>query len=240
MKPGSTYIGNELDLFEQAANWKKYYGQFLKPYIKGKVLEVGAGIGGTTSHLCTDRVDEWVCLEPDQNLGKNIKNLISEGILPSYCRYMNGTLDTLNNEREFDVILYIDVIEHIKEDGLELKKAASYLKTGGHLLILVPAHQYLFSPFDEAIGHFRRYSRKGLKKIIPKELSIEKTKYLDVFGLLTSFANKLILKQAYPTLKQVLFWDRNIVKLSRLFDPMLGYNFGKSCLLIAKKVQNGK
>jgi hypothetical protein len=40
------YQGNELDLFAKAINWKKYFASFIKPYLQGKVIEVGAGKGG--------------------------------------------------------------------------------------------------------------------------------------------------------------------------------------------------
>ncbi len=46
------YQGKELELFERAENWKRYFASFMSPYIRGDVLEVGAGIGGTTKVLC--------------------------------------------------------------------------------------------------------------------------------------------------------------------------------------------
>ena len=66
------YIGNELDLFENATNWKKYYSKKLKKFIVGNVVEVGAGMGGTTSFLQNSNVQSWICLEPDNNLCKLI------------------------------------------------------------------------------------------------------------------------------------------------------------------------
>ena len=67
------YAGKELDLFAEAWNWKSYYSSFLRPYLEGNVLEVGAGIGGATIFLCDGSQDSWVCLEPDAKLAKRIK-----------------------------------------------------------------------------------------------------------------------------------------------------------------------
>ena len=62
------YPGEELELFEEAKNWKAYMSGMLQPYIRGKVLEVGAGMGETTCYLFTSAVSQWTCLEPDPNL----------------------------------------------------------------------------------------------------------------------------------------------------------------------------
>ena len=64
----SNYIGDELSLFEHAKNWKLYYTDILKYYINGDVVEVGAGLGGTTIFLQNSRVKSWICIEPDSKL----------------------------------------------------------------------------------------------------------------------------------------------------------------------------
>ena len=131
--------------------------------------------------------------------------------------------------------MYIDVIEHIEDDKAELEKASNLLKQGGRIFIIVPAHQYLYSPFDKKIGHYRRYNKKLLKSIIPNYMTIEKLYYLDSVGFFLSLFNKIFLKQSMPTLKQIQFWDKVIIPISKLIDPLFGFNFGKSLLVIAKK-----
>ena len=81
------YIGNELDLFEKATVWKKYYGNFLAPYLKGKILEVGAGIGGTTTELCNGTQEKWICLEPDPDLFAKLEKKIQDHRLPACCSW---------------------------------------------------------------------------------------------------------------------------------------------------------
>src|SRR5919108_2757256 len=161
-----TYIGNELELFGKAKNWKEYYGSFFKPYLKGKVLEVGAGIGATTLSLCNGTQDKWICLEPDFRLANRIELMIKNDQLPDCCKVVIGTLNDIPLTELFDAIIYIDVIEHIEDDKRELGLAAKYLAPNGVFLILVPAHQWLFSPFDRAIGHHRRYNKKMLTAVV--------------------------------------------------------------------------
>jgi hypothetical protein len=229
------YIGNELELFQHAQNWKRYFGGVIGPYIKGSVLEVGAGIGATTQQLCNDTHTKWVCLEPDPRLFGELKSKVDSGQLPPVCEAVKGTTRDLSANHNFDTILYIDVIEHIENDGEELRYATNLLANGGHLVVLVPAHQYLFSPFDKAIGHYRRYNKKMLRSITPPGLRFQRLKYLDSMGLLASMVNKLFLKQKYPTLKQVMFWDKTLVKTSRVIDPLINFQIGKTVIAVWKK-----
>lgn len=227
------YIGNELEIFEHARNWKAYYGSFIKPMLGKQVAEIGAGLGGTTTALCDGTQESWLCVEPDQQLTNEIERKIKEGILPAICKSFTGYSSDV--EKQVDSILYIDVIEHIEDDKAELLQAAKLLKEGGCLFIIVPAHQSLYSPFDKMIGHYRRYSRQSLKEVVPASLEIQKLYYLDSAGYFASLVNKLFLKQTMPTLKQVKFWDRFIVPVSKITDRILGFSFGKSVLLVAKK-----
>src|SRR5438105_44830 len=135
------YIGNELELFEHATVWKKYYGRFLKPLFTGKVLEVGAGIGGTTSELCNGTQEKWVCLEPDPDLFAKLEDKIKDRQLPACCVPVKGTTGDLRPGEKFNAIMYIDVIEHIEKDADELSRAETLLAEGGYLVVLVPAHQ---------------------------------------------------------------------------------------------------
>lgn len=50
--------------------------------------------------------------------------------------------------------------------------------------------QSLFTPFDKAIGHHRRYNRKTLMRATPENLETVETSYLDCVGLLASAGNR--------------------------------------------------
>lgn len=229
------YIGNELELFSKATHWKSYYSRLLKPFVGGDVLEAGAGIGETTPWFLNEQVSSWTCLEPDPALCKRIQSRIEKGDLPGKCRIVNGTTDGLPQTAAFDTILYIDVIEHIEDDRSELQRAAGLLRSGGHLVVLVPAHNFLRSPFDDAIGHFRRYDRKMLRSAAPESLHLQKMSYLDSLGLFASLANKFLLRNAMPTAPQIAFWDNVIVPASTLTDRITFHRVGKTLIAVWKK-----
>ena len=231
----SKYIGNELTIFKEAVNWKKYWYNSINKYISGDLLEVGAGIGINTNLIlqnCQD-VKSIVSIEPDKSLANQImRNLTGE---TSKVTVLNQYLEDLSTDKKFDTIVYIDVIEHIEDDYSELNKAKLYLKEGGILIILVPAYNFLFSPFDEAVGHYRRYNKKMLLKAIPDELSNLNLFYLDSLGVCASLMNKFVLKQSYPSKEQILNYDRIIVPVSIILDKLTFHLFGKSLVGVWKK-----
>jgi len=98
----------------------------------------------------------------------------------------------------FDTILYVDVLEHIEKDYAEVALSARRLKPGGHLIALSPAHCWLYSPFDQAIGHFRRYTKQTFAGLTPPVLEIICLRYLDSVGMLASLGNRLILNRSMP------------------------------------------
>lgn len=224
------YSGGELDLFAKATNWKRYLESMLREYVRGRVLEVGAGIGATTTFLCDGKQDLWICLEPDRRMSIVVQTKIERRELPSCCRSVNGAITDLEHEARFDAILYIDVLEHIADDAEELRMAVSHLAPGGHLIVLGPAHQYLWSPFDAAVGHLRRYKKEELALIAPQQLRLVRMSYLDSLGMLASLVNRFLLRERVPTRAEIALWDRLIVPLSRCMDRLSCYRWGKSVL----------
>ena len=72
MTEDQRYPGLELDLFAMARNWKAYVRHEIGGYIKGHILEVGAGIGQTAKALINGHEESWICLEPDRRLAERI------------------------------------------------------------------------------------------------------------------------------------------------------------------------
>jgi 2-polyprenyl-3-methyl-5-hydroxy-6-metoxy-1,4-benzoquinol methylase len=232
-----SYVGRELELFAHALNWKSYWSGLLGPFLHGDVLEVGAGLGVNTRLLRQAGQSRWVCLEPDRQLLQQFADSLARAPLPAPCELRRGAVADLEAEAQFDTILYVDVLEHIQDDSAELVRAAAHLREGGRLLVLAPAHNWLFSPFDASIGHYRRYNKRSLPSAAKSvaNLRLERLLYLDSCGLLASLCNRLLLRQDMPSLKQILFWDRVLVPVTRALDPLLLRRVGKSILAVWKR-----
>ncbi|MDB5353145.1 MAG: methyltransferase family protein [Planctomycetota bacterium] len=230
-----TYVGRELDLFAEASVWKSHLRRQVGPFLGPEVLEVGAGHGGTTRVFCSPGFTRWVCLEPDASLAARLASAIDAGELPACCSQIVGTLDQMRERAAFDTLLYIDVLEHIEDDRAEILHAAEMLRPGGYLVVLAPAHQWLTSPFDHAVGHFRRYSKASLRAVGPPGLDLVRLAYLDAAGLLASLGNRLVLKRSSPNSRQIKFWDKWLVPVSRVVGPVIRYTVGKSVLGVWRK-----
>lgn len=98
-------------------------------------------------------------------------------------------------ERDADVLLAMDVMEHVPDDFLFASSLLAALKPGGHLLITVPADAALWSAHDEAFGHYRRYTRERLERV---------WRDLPVAPLLVSHA----MARLYPVVRAVRAWNR--------------------------------
>ena len=229
------YEGTELEVFQHATRWKAYFASKIRRYLCGSVLEVGAGMGANTRLLCDGNQTQWTALEPDRDLAEKMRAALAVESLPVPTMVRVGTSSDLSETDRFDTILYVDVLEHIQNDHDELCRARDHLNDRGTLIVLSPAHQWLFTDFDRAIGHHRRYSVRSLKKIVPSGLSLEKLIYLDSVGMLASAANRLLLKSSRPTLGQIRFWDSVLVRTSRFVDPLLAHRVGKSVLGVWRK-----
>jgi SAM-dependent methyltransferase len=229
------YLGEELALFEQARQWKRYWTGLIHPYMRGEILEVGAGTGSTLPYLYRDVYQRWVCLEPDHTLLQQLRSRIQAAGW-AHCTVRQDVLGALPPDELFDAILYIDVLEHIKEDRQEMQQAATHLKPGGNLIILSPAYQWLFSPFDARIGHYRRYTKRSLESLMPAPLAPVMVRHIDSWGMVASLANAMLLRQSLPTPGQLRFWDSVLVPLSRFTDAFMGYQVGKSVLGVWRRI----
>lgn len=234
MQDTFTYPGQELELFREAHNWKKYFSSVIRPFIFGNVLENGAGIGANTILLYTPKANSWLLAEPDEQMAATLSGMIAREELPVNCKVHTGTIDTIHTK--FDTIIYIDVLEHIEADGQELLKASNHLKPGGCLIVLSPAFPGMYSPFDKAIGHYRRYTRRMLRRITPQGTEIAHLRYYDSMGFFAGWVNRILLRQKYPTKKQIQFWDSWMIPVSRVVDKIVLHSFGKAVIGVWKKI----
>lgn len=224
------YVGSELELFAHAINWKRYWGGKIAPFMGDRILEVGAGIGGTTAVLCDEDYDYWLGLEPDGQMVADLQARQQQGAFPACCAFREGTVATLADDEKFDSALYIDVLEHIEDDTEEIEQVAEHIAPGGYIIVLSPAFQFLYSEFDHAIGHYRRYTRSMLRQITPPHFDTCLSIYLDSLGMLLSLGNRIMLRAPTPTLRQIKLWDRIFVPASRLTDRLCLHALGRSVL----------
>lgn len=119
---------------------------------------------------------------------------------------------------KYDFVLLLDVIEHIRQPIEFLKTARFYLKRGGYMIVNVPAIPTLYSRYDVAAGHIRRYTKASLSaELLAAGLVIEIITYwgLSLIPLL------LLRKAALAFTEPEAVIRRGFVPPSVLIDKIL-------------------
>ena len=147
---------------------KEIIDQIIFKFINKKkinILDFGAGSGVNIKML--SKHGKVNIYEPNYKTKKYLKK-----------KYKNKkkfkVLNHVNNNK-FDLIVLADVLEHLKNDKIELSKLEKCLKKRGMILITVPANKFLFSKKDEILGHYRRYNKTEIKNLFKKFKTIKLT-----------------------------------------------------------------
>ncbi len=226
------YIGKELENFSVASLWRNYVMSHFKKYYESKnVLEVGSGVG-SFSELVIKDVNELTILEPDQNFCNFLIDKFKDQ--KKIKKIINGTSHDLNAEK-FDVILHLQVLEHLQDDNEEILRNLNMLKKGGHLLICVPSFMSLYSKFDESIGHYRRYVKDDFLKFNLNNSTITKMFYIDSAGYIIYRLFSIFLNSSNPKKFMVYVWDKFFIPISFFLDKILFNKIGKNLIVIIKK-----
>ncbi len=151
-----------LEALRRARRFNRWMFRSLSPFVGRRVLEAGCGIGNLTEQML-DR-ERLVCVDADpfyvETLGRrygHLENLCVRAMdLTDRSAYAH-----LRGER-LDTVVCCNVLEHIETDRDVLRSFHDALEPGGRAVILVPAHPWLYSACDRALGHFRRYTREEL------------------------------------------------------------------------------
>ena len=221
----------EFAALAEAKNYRRALFNEFDPFLKGEVIEVGAGIGQMTEHLARlPGVTRALAVEPDHRFcAKHRAQFPNHEIL-------QGTAADLPPGTACDAILSINVLEHIGDDCGELKCYKTLLQPrGGTLCLFVPARPEIYAPIDKDFGHFRRYTRDELKtKLRQADLKIVSLHYFNSVGYFAWWLNFRLLKKRSFEPGKVRFYDRGIFPLvyaveSGLFRPP----FGQSLIAIA-------
>ena len=161
---------------------------------------------------------------------------------------MFQSIDQLTDQ-SVDLVLLLDILEHIKDDQGFILKVFQKLKPDGYALISVPAMQSLYSNHDRRLGHFRRYSKKQLQATLNhKNIVVQEIHYLFSCLVIPRMMQKIFSNKKLQTtaeiadwpfqethgltkiIRQALVWDAvgNFI-LSRFKIPSFGLSLGVIC-----------
>jgi len=234
MKPADNYYGKDLEAMSNAVNYHRWIIDGFNAYMGKSAIEVGAGSGNFSASLLDCGVERLIACEPSQNMFALLQKRFAG----------NDRVVTLNNclERSIfekyspvDSVIYVNVLEHIKDDQAELNLVYENLRPGAHLLLMVPAFPVLMSGFDRRVGHFRRYLLRDLKNKTEKAgFSMVSARYFDIVGSFIWFIIARLLGRDI-TSGNVKLYDSLVIPISKRFEGLLGCPFGKNLLMVVRK-----
>jgi 2-polyprenyl-3-methyl-5-hydroxy-6-metoxy-1,4-benzoquinol methylase len=233
-------VGTEtLDNISEAAAFNRWMYSVISPSLKGKILEIGSGIGNISEFLINDK----------QNV--TLSDLRSE-----YCEYLSDHFRNCDSPfsveqinlidpdfeqthqkilNSFDTVFALNVIEHIENDSLAIQNCKKLLKESGTLIILVPSYQWLYCRLDKELGHFRRYNRKTLFMLFKKNgLTVDSMFNFNAAGIFGWFLFGKILNNKQLKKSQMRFYNY-LVFIFVMVDRLLFRIFGLSLIITGRK-----
>ncbi len=236
--PESELFSSSIQM-EGADNYNDWTFELFRPYLSGRVLEVGCGVGSFTRRI----VDSGAPLQ-----------LLSIDISPEAVDHCRSRLDHPNLEiecidvrrvrGEFDAIICMNVLEHIEDDKGTLEHLLDLVRPGGTLFLLVPAHRSLFSRFDVENGHFRRYDKRGMLALdsslsLSRQFSLKQFYFNSIGALGYWFVYKVLCKAPDPAgMAEIDLFDRWLVPVLRRLEGRR-MPFGLSLVSIFTRERGG-
>ena len=227
------YSGTELDAMAEARNYCRWIMRYFAPYLGERVVEIGAGTGTFSELLLnSERTADLALFEVAPNLFPLLRQRFADRDVGLHF----GAFDPTALEGPADSIVLVNVLEHILDDAVLLSQIHASLRSGGTLLLFVPALMWNYGSLDKAFEHHRRYSKGGLvKKLRAAGFRVKQARYVNIMGIASWFLAGKLLRQTTLRPAQVRWYDRWIVpwsfKLEQICEPPLG----QSLLVVAVK-----
>ena len=219
-----------------ARNYMDWIVGALRPYLGRDILEVGIGHGSYYEYLGKLGSYRGVDIDPANVEASRARYPVGNFAVADICskefeaRFGQGSVDT---------VVCCNVIEHIEDDGRAVANMANALVPGGYLLILVPALQQLYGDLDRLAGHYRRYDKPlMLKACAGAPLEILELRYFNPIGGLAWWVNRFAKHRsldADAVNAQIRIFDKYILPVSRMVDPLTRGFFGQSLICVAKR-----
>jgi SAM-dependent methyltransferase len=222
----------EFEALNEARNYRRAIVREFREFLRGDVIEVGAGIGQITAPLLElAEIRRVLCLEPDARLCRRHREEH-----PGH-ELIEGTIASAPAGEAWDAILSVNVLEHIERDAAELKEYARLLRTRrGHFCVLVPARPEIYAPIDGDFGHFRRYTRPELRRKLEEAgFEVVRLCYFNFVGYFAWWLNFVVLRKRVFDKRAVRFYDRAIFPVVNFCEWHLARPpFGQSLIAVAR------
>lgn len=197
-----------LQSLRRARGFNRWLYRRISPFVGRRVLEAGSGIGNLTE--CFLDRERLACVDLDpfyvERLNQRFGHLSNLSFHESDLSQIENSSDL--RQARLDTIVCINVLEHIEDDPKVLRNFFQLLRPGGHALLLVPAHRWLYTGVDRALGHFRRYTHEELKtKMQAAGFDIVECRGFNRLGTLGWFVSGKLMKKTTLSAGQMKLYE---------------------------------
>lgn len=223
-------LADTLDHLDGADNYAAWILAQVEPHLGRDVLEVGAG-HGTFTEMLSARGYRVIATEVSERCLGILRDrfAMDEGVT-----VVPGGADAVAGMPLHDAAVLINVLEHIPDDDAVLRELGVALKPGGRLILWVPAYQALYSEFDRKIGHYRRYTKRTLRKqLIRAGYDVPEIRYHNTVGALAWLIIARLLRRDPTGGTPVKIYDSLFVPIMKRLEGNWGAPFGQSVFAVA-------
>ncbi|MGN7611502.1 class I SAM-dependent methyltransferase [Magnetococcales bacterium HHB-1] len=226
------YEGDDLESLAGLHNYQAWIMHYFRSHLRGRVLEVGAGMGAF-SELLLPYVEQLDLIEPDKRLTTILQDKFHDNHAVEVTSSTVEEHFAHSKFKLYDAIIMINVLEHIEDDLNTLIACRHRLKPDGVLLQFVPAMPFLFSEIDRLLGHYRRYTKPSLAMVLKQAgFTLHTIRYFDLLGVVPwFFVNKIGGATRFnPTLAQL--YDKVGIPFTRTVEALIPPPVGKNVIAI--------
>lgn len=230
------YTGRDLEEAMSVAppNYHKWILSRFEPYLGNTVAEVGAGSGNFSAQLVSKIKGKLIAIEPSAQMYPSLKRRFENE--PRIVCEPHFFADVAARYRGLlDSVVYVNVLEHVKDDLLELIRAHDTIRPGGHLCVFVPALPFLYSEYDASVGHYRRYAKRQLAGLMRDAgFEIVELRYFDIAGIFPWLLFMKILRQPLTSSSAGLY-DTLVVPPMKIIESCFPPPIGKNLIVVGRK-----
>jgi SAM-dependent methyltransferase len=229
------YPGEDLNVLSASKNYYRWIVDLMEPYVSGHTVEYGAGIG-TMSQRLRPHVERLTLVEPASHLAARLKTSFSAD---SSVEVLNTTLERHAPHLpsgSVNAFVMVNVLEHIEDDAQAVRWMFDALAPGGKLALFVPALPWLMSDLDRAHGHFRRYRKADLVRLMDMVgAEIEFLRFFDLPGILPWWLLNTVMGKVDFNLAAVRLFDSVVIPPARWLETRFPPPIGKNLVMVAHK-----
>ncbi len=229
--PAEKATRTSLVLLREQYHYNHWIYSNLRPFVRGRICDVGCGIGNITQFLLN--YDQVVGIEPSADSFRQAQAYFSNHL---NVRLINAFLSDVPQEvapaGSFDTVLCVNVLCEIEDEIAALRAMRQLCRPGGNVVVLAAAHMGLYGALDRAYGFYRRHSRRSLRRAFESAgLRPTTAFHMNALGFFGWWWHSRVLKRKQIGTGSTRFFER-LVPFLDAFERVVRPPFGQSLVMV--------